>query len=217
MSVIFWNQSTSFDVFLHWLQCNFFSDGFINIFYNDFGNFPEFTLKWVYQTTLRVDIEVFLMVFYCYVGWFSGHTFNSVWYFNFFCNIFCFQINAVVNVVIRLFLRFCDVICQEFFLMCFSHFVNVPCFICENEYFLDDWIDLMSFLSLFWKLFFTCLNCMFESIFWRSSYKERVQRKSYLSARFDTLKESKTKKEVEHVQRKSYSSARFDTFKESKT
>ena len=42
----------------------------INIFCNDFSNLPEFTLSWVDQATFRVDIEVVIMVFYCYVGWF---------------------------------------------------------------------------------------------------------------------------------------------------
>ena len=53
----------------------------INIFYNNFSNFPEFTLSWVYQATFRVDIEVFLMVFNCYVGWFVYTIFSweSMW------------------------------------------------------------------------------------------------------------------------------------------
>ena len=68
----------------------------INIFYNNFSNFPEFTLSWVYQATFRVDIEVFFMVFYCCVGWFvyiifswesiwnSKHRFLPGWWFSLF-------------------------------------------------------------------------------------------------------------------------------------
>ena len=58
--LIFWNQSITLDIFLHWLQCNF-SDGFINIFYNGFSNFPKFTLSWVYEATFEVDNEAFFM------------------------------------------------------------------------------------------------------------------------------------------------------------
>ena len=45
----------------------------------------------------------------------------------------------------------------------------------KTNTFLDDWIDLMSFLSLFWKSFFTLLNCTFEIIFWRSFLPLQVQ------------------------------------------
>ena len=35
----------------------------------------------------------------------------------------------------------------------------------ETNTFLDDWIDLMSFLSLFSKSLYTLLNCTFQIIF----------------------------------------------------
>ena len=109
------------------------------------------------------------MVFYCYVAWFSGHTFNSVCYFKFFCNMFCFQINTVVNVVIRLFTWFCDVICQEFFVMWFFHFVNVSCFICKNKHFFG-WVDWSYVISKsFLKVIIYSSKLHFWDHLWRPS------------------------------------------------
>ena len=142
---------------------------FIDIFHNDFCNFPKFTLSWVYQATFKVDIKVFLMVFQHYIGCFFGHTFNSVCYFKFLSDMCCFQIDTVTNVVVRLFICFCNVIWQKFFILSFFHFINVSCFIHKTNTFFDDWIDVISFLSLFWKSLFTLLNCTFEIFFWRSS------------------------------------------------
>ena len=84
--------------------------------------------------------------------------------------MFCFQINTVVNVVIRLFIWFCDVICQEFFVMWFFHFVNVPCFICENKYFFGrlDWsyVILKSVLKI---IFYSSKLHVWDHFWWSPS------------------------------------------------
>ena len=133
---ISWNQLITFNIFLHWLQCNFsltvlsiFSTMILATFQSSLlaGSIRRYLgliLKFSYGLLLLSRL-----VFFPYIQLFL--------LFQVFCNMFCFQINTVVNGVIRLFICFCDVIS---FLMWFFHVVNVPCFICENKYFFGSFL-----------------------------------------------------------------------------